>query len=194
MIGFRRRVAKLSCKSLRRVRIRLAIKIRQLDTNNIFQLLSPNRARMIKVLKSRLKYVNKVYRAKCRLNSGGSFLNQIGGIPIPPPSNATIPGQPYTSIPRPAGPINPIPRPTPPVLPPPPSVPFHTHNIVDTKIRRTGGPIASPYIVPVPRPNYTNTPGTIPTGNMTNTPGTIPTANMRNFSGNSTWFSSIDMK
>lgn len=183
MRGFRRRIAKLSCKSLRRVRIRLAIKIRQLDTNNIFQLLSPNRARMIKVLKSRLKYVNKVYRAKCRLNSGRNFLNQIGGIPIPPPSNATIPGQPYTSIPRPVGPINPIPRPTPPVLPPPPpSVPFHTHNIVDTNIRRTGGPIASPYIVPVPRPNFTNTPGTIPMGNMSN------------YSGNSTWFSSVDMK
>lgn len=187
MIGFRRRVAKLSCKSLRRVRIRLAIKIRQLDTNNIFQLLSPNRARMIKVLKSRLKYVNKVYRAKCRLNSGGSFLNQIGGIPIPPPpSNATIPGQPYTSIPRPGGPIMPIPRPTPPVLPPPlPSVPFHTHNIVDTNIRRTGGPIASPYRVPVPRGNYTNTPGTLPTGSVTP---------MSMFSGNSTWFSSVDMK
>ena len=188
-MNFRRRIRKLSCKALRRVRIKLALKIKQLEPNNIFQLLAPQRARELRILKGRLKYVNRVYRRKCK--SGGflgNFFNQVGpGIPVPPPpTNATIPGQPYTSLPRPGGPIMPIPRPTPPVLPPPlPSVPFHTHNIVDTNIRRTGGPIASPYRVPVPRGNYTNTPGTLPTGSVTP---------MSMFSGNSTWFNRIDMK
>jgi len=186
-MNFRRRIRKLSCKALRRVRIKLALKIKQLEPNNIFQLLAPQRARELRILKGRLKYVNRVYRRKCKTGGVlGNFFNQVGPvIPIPPPpSNATIPGQPYTSLPRTAGPVMPLPGKQSPVmpLPPAPSVPFHTHNIVNTNIKRTGGPLASPYRVPVPRPAPVLPP---PMGGTTS---------MSMFSGNSTWFNKVDMK
>lgn len=81
----------------------------------------------------------------------------------PPPSNATIPGQPYTSIPRPGRPVRPG-RPNTnwgtifPMPQPVPQVPYHRHSIFDFEIK-TGGPTRQKYynpgyppVLPPPRP------------------------------------------
>lgn len=126
--------------------------------------------RMI-TLNKRRAFVKQCMRSATNLPGfDGSYSNQSGPIM----GNYTntpgiLPGTTHTSIPRPA-------RPTP-VLPPPmPAVPYHTHNVVDTNIRRTGGPnrIASPY--QIPRPVQTP-PNPI-------SPGQIPVT--RNFGGEAT--------
>ena len=140
-------------------------------------------AQRMAVIAKRRAYVKKCMRASNPGGGGfigGMFGNFDGGYsnaaapvgmtdPIvtnttpPPPSNATIPGQPYTSIPRPGGPGRPTglnPTNWGPIIPPRPvqQVPYHRHSIFDFEIK-TGGPTRQKYynpgyppVLPPPRP------------------------------------------
>ena len=115
----------------------------------------------------------------------GEWSNQSG---LPLPYGGTTSGiGPYNPPPRPYGPVG-------------PNVPYHTHNMImePANIRKTGGPIANPYTLPIPvspkpTPIPLPSPGPGPSPYPTQLPGNIPISTGPNFQGG-VWGDEIDME